>query len=131
MFSLGYSNSFNQKEHYILPFKNDFNEIAKSAAVRNSNISFTITQFTFEKTIDDITLKSISLKKKTSWTTNEISKQTVKETNKSRKQSLTFHKVSKRKSNAIKQSNKKRYTNAITTKNYNLFISCLHYYYYK
>ena len=29
MFSLGYSNSFNQKEHY-----NNFNEIVKSAAVR-------------------------------------------------------------------------------------------------
>ena len=53
MFSLGYSNSFNQEEHYILPFKNDFNEIAKSAAVRNSMyISFSITQFTLKTTMN-------------------------------------------------------------------------------
>ena len=58
MFSFGYSNGFNQKEHYILPFKNDFKEIAKqkeklkkSAAVRNSMyISFSIIQFSLKTT---------------------------------------------------------------------------------
>ena len=49
--SFGQSNSFNQKQHYILSFKNDQKEIAKeklkkSARVKNSMyISFSIIQY--------------------------------------------------------------------------------------
>ena len=51
MFSFGYSNSFTQKEHYIIPFKNDFKEIVKKSAAAVSNsmyISFSIIQFTLK-----------------------------------------------------------------------------------
>ena len=52
IFSLGYLNSFNQKEHYILPFKNDFNKIVKkSTSVENSMyISFSIIHFSLKTT---------------------------------------------------------------------------------